>query len=109
MLEALLLIPGLADYLELIPICVIGLLAGSISFFNKPAEGTKQWKIAIKSIITSSFLAVVSYAILSATNLPYLASVGIATAIAYFGVQDSLELIKQLLSLRNGNDTKKKE
>lgn len=93
-------------YIELLPIAVVGLFAGGVSFFNEEKqEGERQthpFKVALKSLITSSFLCVIIYATLSATDLPYLARVGISAAIGFFGVEKAISLAKELLSFKNG-------
>ena len=93
-------------YIELLPIAVVGLLAGIVSFFNEEAqEGAEHchpFKAALKSLLTSSFLCVMVYALLSATDLPYLARVGISAAIGFFGVEKAISLAKELLAFKNG-------
>ena len=50
------------------------------------------------------------YSILSATDLPYLAKIGISSAIAFFGIEQALSIVQTIISLRNGNkESKDKE
>ena len=52
-------------YLELLPIVVVGILAGIVSFFNEEQrEDTSNdmrylLKVALKSVVTSSFLCAI--------------------------------------------------
>lgn len=96
-----------AHYLELLPIAIVGILAGVVSFFNDeqdtPNKLRAHFKVAIKSVLTSSFLCVIVYATLSATDLPYLARVGIAAALGFLGIEKALNLAKELLAFKNGN------
>lgn len=100
-------------YLELLPIAIVGILAGIVSFFNEEQrEDTSNdirylLKVALKSVVTSSFLCVIVYATLSATDLPYLARVGIAAALGFLGIEKALNLAKELLAFKNGNKESK--
>ncbi|MCX2717817.1 phage holin family protein [Helicobacter sp. MIT 21-1697] len=93
-------------YIELLPIALVGILAGIVSFFNEESQEQAQHrsslKVALKSLLTSSFLCVIVYAVLSATDLPYLARVGISAAIGFFGVEKAISLAKELLAFKNG-------
>lgn len=105
MQEILELMPHLKHYLELIPVSLVALFAGIISYFNgDKAQRSKSY--AIKVIITSAFLALTAYTILSATDLPYLAKVGISAMIGFFGIDKSIELVQKLLSLKNNGGKK---
>lgn len=112
--QILTIFPNLVHYLELIPVCVISLIAGIISYYNTENKGELPSKYSSFKIIgTSAFLGVVTYSILSSTDLNYLAKVGVSSCIAFFGIDKSLELVQKLLSLRNGggksDDQKTKE
>lgn len=85
-----------SDFKELIPILFVGLFAGLASYY---ADDSNK-KIA-KIIITSTFLTLLVFTILTAADLPYLARVGISAGAGYFGIDKSLELIQRLLSLKN--------
>lgn len=98
-------VPNLVEYLELIPICIIGFIAGFVSHLD--VFQTKQWGSLIKAVLVSSFLGTTTYTLLSATDLPYLACVGVSAAVAYFGIDGSLQFIEKLMALKNGNPNKK--
>lgn len=89
-------------YLELLPIALVGLLAGFMSALDNSEDIRKCFKIGIKRIILSSFLCVVAYSILSATDLPYLARVGISACIGFLGIDKAIEYAKELISFRKG-------
>ena len=57
-------------------------------------------KEALKRIIISSFLCIVTYSILSATDLPYLAKVGISACVGFLGLDKAINLVKEIISLR---------
>lgn len=88
------------NYKELIPISCVGLLAGIASYYADDAP-----KRIIKVIITSSFLTILVFTILTMSDLPYLAKVGIAAGAGYFGIDKSLELIQKLLAFKNRNQS----
>lgn len=104
MIEILLdLFPNLVQYLELLPVSCVAILSGAAHYFNLADRGTtEQSKLfyAIKIVFTSAFLAILVYAILSATDLPYLAKVGISAAVGYFGIDKAIEIAQKAMSLR---------
>lgn len=111
-LELLLeIFPNLIHYVELFPVFIVALLAGLVSFYNQVNEyGTPKTKRdAVRIIGTSAFLGLISYSLLSATDLPYLARVGISAAIGFFGIDKTIEIVQKLLSLRNGGGQTDKE
>ena len=65
-------------------------------------------KEAIRAIITCAFLAVLCYAILAATDLPYLAKVGISCAIGYFGIDKAIEIVQKFISLKSNHKSENK-
>ncbi|WP_104759635.1 phage holin family protein [Helicobacter bizzozeronii] len=85
------------EILELLPITLIGILAGGLNYFNNPTETIKH---AIVVVLTSSFLCVCSFAMLSATDLPYLAQVGLSAVVGYLGIDNALEIVKKILNLK---------
>lgn len=100
------LFPNIGKYLELMPVMLMGLLSGVVSYFNDgSAESKVAYKHAIKSILTCAFLAILSYSILSATDLPYLAKVGISCAIGYFGIDKAIELVQKIIALKGARTT----
>lgn len=111
-LELLLeIFPNLIHYVELFPVFIVALLAGLVSFYNQVNEYStpKTKRDAVRIIGTSAFLGLISYSLLSATDLPYLARVGISAAIGFFGIDKTIEIVQKLLSLRNGGGQTDKE
>ncbi|TSA80118.1 hypothetical protein FNE76_07615 [Helicobacter mehlei] len=87
----------LEEMLELIPIALVGLLAGGLNYFNNAEQSARN---ALVVVLTSSFLCICAFGILSATDLPYLAKVGVSAAIGYLGLDNALEVVKKILGLR---------
>lgn len=101
------LFPNLSKYLELFPILIMGILSGAVSYFNKDGQ-VGAIKEAIRAIITCAFLAVLCYAILAATDLPYLAKVGISCAIGYFGIDNTIDMVQKFISLKSNHKSENK-
>ena len=98
------LFPHLPAYLELVPVFVIGLCSGLVAFFSdKSGNHTKFY--AFKSIITSAFLTIVMYGILSGTDLPYLAKVMFSCAVGFFGVDRAIEIAQSLIAMKGSRST----
>lgn len=104
---------GLISLAELIPIAVIGLLVGGVSYyaekepFNDGDRPKKDENIKDKNLsdaVKHSFYAlvvcVIVYSCLSATDLPYLAKIGVASALSFFGFDNALGIIERVLNLR---------
>ena len=89
-----------AEYLELIPIALVGLLAGFMGALDNKDCIKAGIKEAIKRIVISSFLCIVTYSILSATDLPYLAKVGVSACVGFLGLDKAIKLVKEIVSLR---------
>ena len=89
-----------AEYLELIPIALVGLLAGFMGALDNKDCIKAGIKEAIKRIVISSFLCIVTYSILSATDLPYLAKVGVSACVGFLGLDKAIKLVKEIISLR---------
>lgn len=88
--------PNLKHYLELMPICMVGLIAGVASYFG---DGDEQrcFRRGVKAVVTSMFLCVVTYAMLGMVEgIPYLAKVGVGATIGYFGIDKTIELLQKL-------------
>lgn len=93
--------PNLKHYLELVPICMVGLIAGVASYFG---DGDEQrcLRRGIKAIITSTFLCVVTYSMLGMIEgIPYLAKVGVGATIGYFGIDKTIELLHKLKGVKS--------
>lgn len=111
-LELLLeLFPNLVHYLELVPVLFVALLAGVVSFYNQTNNdgSIKSKKDAFKIIGTSAFLGLIAYSLLSATDLPYLAKIGCTSAIGFFGIDKTIEIVQKIISLRNNGGQTDKE
>lgn len=98
--------PNLVKYLELMPVTLMGLLSGIVSYFNNAdKDSNNAYKQAIKNILTCAFLAILAYSILSATDLPYLAKVGISCAVGYFGIDKAIEIVQKIIELKGARTT----
>lgn len=99
--------PNLGKYLELMPVCLMGVLSGIVSYFNSGGakDSNNAYKQAVKNILTCAFLAILSYSILSATDLPYLAKVGISCAVGFFGVDKAIEIAQTLIAMKGSRTT----
>ena len=95
--------PNLKEYTQLLPVSMVGLLSGVVSYYGAESRNLKE---AFRIVITSMFLTLMVYSILSATDLPYLARVGISAFIGYFGVDKAIELVQNILAFRNNNNKK---
>lgn len=99
------LFPNIHKYLELMPVCLMGVLSGIVSYFNSGGAKDNAYKQAVKSILTCAFLAILAYSILSASDLPYLAKVGISCAIGYFGIDKAIEIVQKIIALKGTRTT----
>ncbi|GLH58070.1 hypothetical protein [Helicobacter ailurogastricus] len=68
-----------------------------VAYFNNP-EGTI--KRAVVVIFTSGFICICIFAMLSTTQLPYMAKIGISASVGYFGIDRAIEVVQKILSLR---------
>lgn len=91
-----------SSYLELIPIILVGLLAGFMGALDNKDDMKQGLREGLKRVVISSFLCVVCYSILSATDLPYLAKVGVSACVGFLGLDKAVGLVKEFLSLRKG-------
>lgn len=94
------------EYIQLMPICAVGLLAGVIAYYSGE---NRDIRVAVRAIITSAFLTIITFSILSATDLPYLAKVGVSACIGYFGIDKAIELVQKILALKNNNPNANKD
>lgn len=89
------------EYKVLIPLLLVGLLSGVMRVLNAPDNEKDTKAEVIKIMLTSLFLTILCFSILTAIeSLPYLARVGISAFVGYFGIDKALDLIKKLLELR---------
>lgn len=103
--------------LSLLPILVISIMVGLASYFTRSNENIenedsseKPYKVFFKQMTLSITICMMVYSILSATDLPYLGKIGISSAIAFFGIDQALNIVQNIISLKNGNkDIKDKE
>lgn len=98
--------------IELIPIAIIGLLVGCVSYFadrddgndkeppNKPKK-ERNTKEALKHTSYAIVVCLIIYACLEATDLPYLAKIGVSSAVSFFGLDNIISIIERLLALRS--------
>lgn len=92
--------PNLKEYTQLLPVSIVGILSGVVSYYGAESRNLKE---AFRIVITSMFLTLMVYSILSATDLPYLARVGISAFLGYFGVDKAIELVQNILAFKNNN------
>ena len=96
--------PHLPAYLELVPVFVIGLCSGLVAFFSDKSDNHTKF-YAFKSILTSAFLTIVIYGILSSTDLPYLAKVMFSCAVGFFGVDRAIEIAQRLIAMKGSRSS----
>lgn len=93
--------------ISLVPILIISIMVGLASYFTKSNESNesneKPYKVFFKQMIFSITICIMVYSILSATDLPYLAKIGISSAVAFFGIEQALSIVQTIISLKNGN------
>lgn len=100
------LFPNIHKYLELMPVLLMGILSGIVSYFNNGgASDSHKAYNPLKSILTCAFLAILAYSILSATDLPYLAKVGVSCAIGFFGIEKAIEIVQKIIALKGARNT----
>lgn len=99
------ILPNLPAYIELLPVFVIGLCSGIVAFFSDDKSENHTKLYAIKCIITSAFITIIMYSILAATDLPYLAKVGISCAVGFFGVDKAIEIAQTLIAMKGSRTT----
>ena len=87
----------LEQYVELLPILLIGLIAGALNYLSADSTGFKH---AIKFACMSAFISSCVFALTSATELPYMARVGIAASVGYFGIDRAIEIVKNIFSIK---------
>ncbi|WP_163565140.1 phage holin family protein [Helicobacter suis] len=87
----------LQEYAELVPIGLIGIVGGTL---NYSSSGSKGLKHACKFACVSGFISLCVFAMLSATELPYMAKVGISASVGYFGIERAIEIVKNILNIR---------
>lgn len=100
------LFENLDKLIELIPIAIIGLLVGGVSYFteNDKNDEDSSLKDALKHTIYALAVCVIVYACLDATDLPYIARVGIASAASFFGLDNVIKICQDLISFRSGRN-----
>lgn len=102
-------IPELKNYIELLPICIVGLISGVVNYYsveNKEDLENNTRKVMYKTIITSTFLCVIVYGMLTAADLPYLAKVCLSAAVGYFGIDKAIEYVQKLIALKGSRQEK---
>lgn len=97
--------------ISLVPILIISLFVGIASFFTqqeKEVSKADMIKNLFKQVLLSIVLCLMVYSILSASDLPYLAKIGISCSVGFFGIDKALSIIQSILSLKNSNTKSEK-
>lgn len=92
---------NLLEYLDLLPILIVGTISGLVAYMRAEPDDKDTPKEVIKIFAISIFLALITYSILTATSLPYLARVGIAAGVGGLGIDTFLEIAQKILSFRS--------
>lgn len=82
--------------LELLPVVSAGLIASVISYLKGMSKEKR-----FEDILVGTFLCVVIYLILSITDYPYTAKIGISSAIAFLGIDKTLDIVHKIFNFRN--------
>ena len=88
--------------LSLIPIFLIGILVGISSYLTQETEAKKTFKYLLKQVLLSVSLCLIVFSLLSISELPYLAKIGISCAFGFFGIDKALDIVKNILNLKGG-------
>lgn len=96
-MEIMVIFPNLKEYIQLLPVSAVGLLSGFIRYYSGEKRNLKE---ALKIVVTSVFLTLIAYSILTAIDLPYLARVGISAFVGHFGVDRAIELVQKMMSVK---------
>ena len=98
-------------YLEFLPVFVFGFFCGIARFARLEVENEEKKDLwtrffrAIDIILTSGFICVIIYAMLSYFDeLTYILRVGLAATFALFGVDKALEFFHKILELKRGKN-----
>lgn len=94
------------ELVSLVPILIISFFVGLASFFTqKEAEMDKSVIIVnlLKQVLMSIVLCLIVYSILTMSDLPYLAKIGISCAVGFFGIDKALSIVQNILNLKNSN------
>lgn len=97
--------------ISLAPILIISFFVGVASFFTqqeKEVDRAEMIKNLLKQVLLSIVLCVIVYSILSATDLPYLAKIGISCAVGFFGIDKALSIVQSILNLKSPNPKNEK-
>lgn len=96
--------------ISLIPLLVIGIFVGIAGYFSnfdkENQEKENSARAFFKHLIVSSAICLIVYSILSATELPYLAKLGVSCAFAFFGIDKALSIIRDIINLRGSKNEK---
>lgn len=82
-------------FLELVPLLLVGLFAGIISFFN--CNAGFQLKVFIVKCLTSMFICACIYALLDLIQITYMAKIGISAFVGFMGLDTSIGYLDKLL------------
>ncbi|WP_104683071.1 phage holin family protein [Helicobacter felis] len=86
-----------SEYLQLLPIGLIGILSGALNYFNNPKSSLRH---ALVVMFTSCFICLCVFAMLETTQLTYLTKVGISASVGYFGIDRAIEIVRNILSFK---------
>ena len=95
--------------ISLAPILIISFFVGVASFFTqqeKEVDRAEMIKNLLKQVLLSIVLCVIVYSILSATDLPYLAKIGISCEVGFFGIDKALSIVQSILNLKSPKNEK---
>ena len=99
---------GFDEYIAIIPCLVLGLLVGSANYFKPFLENHDfkgSWHRMLASILSSSVLSFIIFAILDSTDLTFMTKLAISCAVAFLGIDKALDLVERLLNLRKGGSS----
>lgn len=85
-----------AQYVEITPIIIVGLVAGLLSCIHNGKWTKKEF---FKGVLLSCFLSMITYGLLLAVDIPYLTRVSIAGLVGFLGFENSLDFIERVLNI----------
>ena len=98
---------GFDEYIAIIPCLVLGFLIGLANYFKPLLENHNfrgSWHRMFASMLSSSVLSFIIFAILDSTDLTFMTKLAISCAVAFLGIDKAVDLIERLLNLhKRGN------
>lgn len=95
------------ELVSLLPILIISFFVGLASFFTQKEAGIDKSVMIMnlfKQVLMSIVLCLIVYSILTMSDLPYLAKIGISCAVGFFGIDKALSIVQNILNLKNSNN-----